>query len=76
MNIDIKDLITLDDKNEYVVVGKVDYDGITYYYIVDINNNSNFKFCYLDHDEFVESSNQVLNTKLLPLFMKSLSDNI
>ena len=74
MNIDIKDLITLDDKNEYVVVGKVDYDGITYYYIVDINNNSNFKFCYLDHDEFVESSNQVLNTMLLPLFMKSLND--
>lgn len=76
MKIDVKDLITLDDNNEYVVTGIADYNGITYYCLVDIHNNSNIKFCYLDNDEFVESSDQVINTRLLPLFMKSLNDNL
>jgi len=76
MNIDVKDLITLDDENEYVVAGKADYNGITYYCLVDIHDNSNIKFCYLDNDEFVESSDKILNTKLLPLFLKSIKEII
>ena len=31
MNIEIKDVVTLDDNNEYVVASKTNYEGKTYY---------------------------------------------
>ena len=71
MNIDISDLITLSDKNEYVVVNKVNFNNKVYYYIADINNQSNLKFCYIDDDELVEIKDKQLIMKLIPLFKDS-----
>ena len=74
MSIDIKDILTLDDDNKYVVVSKVYFEGKDFLYLVDINNNANLKFCYVDNDELVESSDKELNTKLLPLFFDEIKD--
>ena len=68
MNISIMDVLTLEDKNEYVVVSKVLYEDKNYMFLVDINNNKNVKFCYQDNDEVVESEDKDLNSRLLPLF--------
>ena len=68
MNISIMDVLTLEDKNEYVVVSKVLYEDKNYMFLVDINNNKNIKFCYQDNDEVVESDDKDLNSRLLPLF--------
>ena len=68
--IDIKDVLTLDDKNEYVVVSKINYESKIYYYLVDINNNNNLKFCYEDNNELVEIEDKELTTKLLPMFLE------
>ena len=70
MIIDIKDVLTLDDKNEYVVVSKINYESKTYYYLVDINNNNNLKFCYEDNNELVEIEDKELTTKLLHMFLE------
>lgn len=67
--IDIRDILTLDDNNEYVVVSKILYADKTYYYLVDKNNNENLKFCYENEDNLVELNDKVLVTKLLPLFL-------
>ncbi len=74
MSIDIKDILTLDDDNKYVVVSKVYFEGKDFLYLVDINNNANLKFCYVDNDELVESNDKELNTKLLPLFFDEIKD--
>lgn len=66
--LDVNDLITLDDNNEYVVVSKCNFENKIYFYIVCINDNSNLKFCYLDNYEIVELSDKELIKKLLPLF--------
>ena len=71
MTINIKDTLTLDDNNEYVVISKVNYDGKNYYYLLDKNNMENFKFCYEDNEELVEIEDKELNTKLLPLFVEA-----
>ena len=76
MNIDIKDRITLDDDCEYVVVSKVNYENKIYYYIIDINNNTNLKFCYEDKDELVELNDKELTTKLLPLFFDKVKNEL
>ncbi len=68
MNINIKDVLTLSDDNRYVVASKAKYENKEYLYLIDIKNNENIKFCYLNGDEVVESDDKELNTKLIPLF--------
>lgn len=68
MDINIKDILTLDDDNRYVVVSKIYYNGKDYLYLVDVENNENLKICYLDGEELVENNSKDLNTELLPLF--------
>ena len=70
MTINIKDTLTLDDNNEYVVISKVNYESKNYYYLLDKNNEENFKFCYEDNEELVEIEDKKLTTKLLPLFVE------
>ena len=74
MNIEIKDRVTLEDNNEYVVASKAFYGNQTYYYLVDINNTGNIKFCYLEDDSFVELDDKDLTTKLLPMFFNAAKD--
>ena len=71
MIINIKDTLTLDDNNEYVVVSKVNADDKNYFYLIDKNDNSNVKFCYQDNDELVELNDKELVTRLLPLFVEN-----
>jgi len=76
--IDIRDILALDDNNEYVVVSKITYEDKIYYYLVDKNKNENIKFCYEKEDNLVELNDKVLVTKLLPLFLdaaKSINFN-
>lgn len=73
MNIDIRDLITLDDKNKYVVASKTNYENRTYYLLVNSNDMSDVKFCYekgID-SALLESNDKEINQKLLPLFLKA-----
>lgn len=70
MTINIKDALTLDDNNEYVVISKINYEGKNYYYLLDKNDKENFKFCYEADEELVEIEDKELNTKLLPLFVE------
>ena len=76
MNINIRDILELSDNNRYIVVSKVFYDGKDYLYLVDVNDNDNLKFCYLDKDEIVEISDKDINTRLLPLFLDKVKETI
>ncbi len=76
MIINIKDILTLDDNKEYVVISKINYDNKNYYYLLDKNSNDNPKFCYEDNDELVEIDDKDLTTKLLPLFIEAARKEI
>lgn len=79
MRIDIQDLITLNDKNQYVVCSKINYHEKEYLYLIDITNNQNFKFARIETQEnmfkIFEIQNEHLIQTLLPLFYKN-SKNI
>lgn len=71
MNIEIKDVISLNDNSEYVVAGIASKEK-KYYYLVDINNIENIKFCEetLNNTlKIVEDEN--LLQSLIPLFAES-----
>lgn len=73
---EIKDVLTLEDNNKYVVASKINYEGKEYYYLVDINNPSNLMFCYNENDTMVELDDKELTTKLLPLFYEACKNEI
>ena len=62
---DIKDILTLSDGNEYLIASKVNHDYKIYLCLVDINNNKNVKFCYLDNDEVVVVKKENLSESLI-----------
>ena len=64
----IRDIITLDDNNKYLIVSKLYYNNKDYYYLVDINNPQNLMFCYEDKQDLVELTDRLLLNKLLPIF--------
>ena len=74
MLIDIKDIITLDDNNEYVVVSKINYNNKTYYQLLEKSKMVECKFCYEDNDELVELEDSNLIAYLLPFFMESTKE--
>ena len=78
--IDIKDVITLSDDNKYGVVSKTVLDGKTYYYLVDINNHANLKFCYEKNSDnelkLVEVEDKNLIQKLIPLLANEIKDEL
>ena len=78
MKIEIKDTVTLSDKNRYVVVSKTNYKDKNYYYLIDENNNKNIKFCFENSQRktFLEVHDKDLIQELLPLFLKSASGAI
>jgi len=78
MDINIKDTITLNDDNVYVVIGKATYQGGTYYYLIDKNNNENIKFCVENtkKSSLIEIEDSELIRNLLPLFLNSSSKAI
>ncbi len=69
--INIKDVVTLDDNNDYIVASKADLDYKQYFLLVDMNNNQNIKFCYIEEDEMVQITDNETCNKLLPLFYKA-----
>jgi hypothetical protein len=72
MEINIKDILTLEDNHEYVVVSKMLFEDKTYYYIIDKDNLKNIKFCYEDKGDLVEITNKLLIAKLIPRFLKNI----
>lgn len=78
MNIDIKDVVTLNDDIRYAVVSKVNYENDVYYYLAEIDNLSNIKFLVenKERNSLVEVEYKELIQKLLPLFVKESKEKL
>ena len=74
MNIEIRDRITLNDGNAYIVVGKVCYQDRNYYYLIEATRNDSFKLCYekAGTNILIDSEDKDINTALIPLFAEQL----
>lgn len=72
----IKDIVTLSDDNKYQVISKTNYEGLIYYYLVDINDLTNIKFLYENIDRLTEVEDPELIRKLLPKLYNEIKDLI
>ena len=75
MNIEIKDIIKLADNNSYVVCSRTEFQGITYFYLIDLENNENIKFVQEKQKDnktvVIEVEDKDLLQTLLPLFYEN-----
>ena len=76
MEINKNDFITLSDNIKYLVVSKVNYQNIEYYYLVDIVDNSNIKFVTFENDEVVDVENNGVLDEIFKLMIIDLKENI
>ena len=75
MNIEVKDIITLNGKDKYIVSGKTIYQNETYYLLTGIPNFKDIKICVevKDNEQIIleKVTEPELLDKVLPLFISS-----
>lgn len=79
--IDIDKVIVLENKEEYLVVGKTEYDDVMYYYIAKVNETqtdieNNYKLVTIvnrnGNDVIEEVTGKEKLKEILPLFVNQL----
>ena len=78
MDLEKNNLITLDGKNEYLIVSKVIYNNTNYLFLVNIYNNEDIKVCYEKKENnqsiVVEVEDELLLNQLILLFAEDTKD--
>ena len=77
MTIKYKDILTLSDKNKYVVASIVSYENSKYAYLVDINNNANLKIGEIENNNTLSVLDSVIDKDLIErLVLLFYKDNL
>lgn len=77
MEYKVQDIITLADDKKYMIMSKANKDDITYMFLMNVDNDKDFKFCNLDENKkLFEIKNQDKITDIAPLLYKSLLEEI
>lgn len=81
MRIDVNSMITLNNKEKYAVLEKINVENTNYYYVALVNDNETdikdeYKIIKLEEKNginyVIEVVEQSLLTKLLPLFLEKM----
>lgn len=70
MNINIKDIVTLEDDKEYVVASKIIQNEKTFYYLIEKDNHESIMICYENDNKLIEVNDEDIIKDLLPLFIE------
>jgi len=71
---EIKDIVKISDDNDNQVISKVNYEGLNYYYLVDMNDMTNSKFLYEDGEDLTEIDDPELMERLIPKLFAEIKD--
>ena len=69
----VTDIVRLSDKKEYLVAAKIDHKEKTYLCLVDMANNQNVRYCYLDGDEVVILKKESVDSVVLLKLFKQMT---
>ena len=71
----LNDIIKLSYNNNYLVLSKILYNDIYYFYIVDIMDNFNFKIVTNINDNIMEIKDNKILDKIIKLMIFDLRPN-
>ncbi len=83
MNIEINNIVSLENKEEYLIIDKINKDNCDYYYIVELNKEktdikNNYKIVYVEEKEGKYILREVLGEEklkeILPLFINNIKE--
>lgn len=63
-------IITLDDDREYIIVSKTTINHINYYYLIDIHEIKNIKFCQEERDGETIILKEITDPKVIQNLIK------
>lgn len=72
MNLNKNDVIKLSDNNSYLVLSKVLYNNIYYFYIVDILDNSNVKIVSITYNNIIDIKDDEILDEVIKLIIFDL----
>ena len=73
MNIEEKDVITLSDDKEYLVVRKVTIDNVNYYYVADMENLLDVKYLYENGEKLIQIRDDEVLQKVINEITKTIN---
>ena len=74
MNLEIGDVVTLSDNNEYAVALTTRLEDKDIYYLTDIANEENFKIGYKDNNQFVEVKDEKKMQEYIAALNKEINE--
>lgn len=72
----IKDVLELNDKKQYVVVSKTKYNEEDYIFIAEISNKNNIKFCRVINNDNTTNLAVVKDDELIKELIPLLTDSL
>ena len=72
MNIEEKDVITLSDDKEYLVVRKVTLDNVIYYYVANTKDLLDVKYLYEKGDKLIKIHDDNLLVRVMEEIAKTI----
>ncbi len=78
MNININDKVTLSNDRKYVVISKIEHEGVIYYYLVDEDSKTDIKICFenVANQSLIQIKNPEMIAELFPIFLKKSQEYI
>lgn len=72
MSLNKNDIIKLNDNTSYLILSKVLYEDIYYFYILDIIDNSNVKIISIINNNIIEVKDDKILDKIIKLMIIDL----
>ena len=76
MKIKERSIITLDDDKKYVIVKKITNKQTDYFFALNINDNTDYKFLYIKDNELIQINDKKNISDLILLFKINISEYI
>lgn len=76
MKYEIKDVVTLGDDKQYIVMSTAEFENKRYLFLINLENEKDFKICEEDNEELYEIDDKDLISKVVPILHKKLVDEI
>ena len=65
--LNLRDIIKIKN-DDFIVIGKINFENQDYFYLANTNKNNEFKYCTLNDEYLVEINDSNLIQKLIPMF--------
>jgi hypothetical protein len=74
---EVRNTITLNDDTKYMIMSKVNHEEVTYLFLMNIDNEKDYKFCNLDKENKIFELKDGTKIKVIaPLLYKRLVEEI